>query len=149
MIFGLDAWVFWLLLTAVLLIIEASTTNLVSIWFAAGTLSALIADLLGGDVTLQIILASVISIVALVLVIIFKPFDKWRHRNAQATNSDRVIGQQAIVIKDIDPLEGTGLVKVMGQIWSASADGAKIAEGEYVIVKDISGVKLIVEKQNN
>ncbi len=149
MIFGLDAWVFWLLLTAVLLIIEASTTNLVSIWFAAGTLSALIADLLGGDVTLQIILASVISIIALVLVIIFKPFDKWRHRKAQATNSDRVIGQQAIVIKDIDPLEGTGLVKVMGQIWSAAADGARIAEGEYVIVKDISGVKLIVEKQDN
>lgn len=146
MIFGLDAWIFWLIVAAVMIIIEACTVNLVSIWFALGALGAMVTDLCGGSVPLQIIIAAVICIVTLVLVLVFKPFDKWKHKKAQATNSDRVIGQQALVIKSIDPIEGSGLVKVMGQIWSAvSSDGSLIKEGELVNVTAIKGVKLIVE----
>lgn len=82
-----------------------------------------------------------------ILIIIFKPFDKWKKRQAQATNSDRVVGQKALVVGKIDDLQGTGLVKVMGQMWSAaSVDGSTIEEGVYVNVIKISGVKLIVEK---
>lgn len=148
MILGLNALVFWLILTAILLVIEAATTNLVSIWFAAGTFCALISDLCGADITAQVIIAIAISIISLTLIIILKPFDKWKKRQTEATNSDRVIGKQAVVIKAIDSLSGTGLVKVMGQIWSAaSIDGENIAEGEYVIIKNISGVKLIVDKE--
>lgn len=147
MIFGINAWIFWLILAAIFIVIEVSTVNLVSIWFALGSFAALIASLFGADVTTQIVLAVVISAVCVILIIIFKPFDKWKKRQAQATNSDRVVGQKALVVGKIDDLQGTGLVKVMGQMWSAaSVDGGTIEEGVYVNVIKISGVKLIVEK---
>ncbi len=148
MILGMSAWVFWLLLAAILIVIEALTVNLVSIWFALGALSGMIAALLGANVLTQVIIAVVVSVIALAVILIFKPFDKFKHKRVQATNSDRVIGQQAVVVGRIDPLEGGGLVRVMGQMWSAvSADDGAIETGEHVIVKGISGVKLIVEKQ--
>lgn len=148
MILGMSAWVFWLLLAAVLIVIEALTVNLVSIWFALGALSGMIAALLGANVLTQVIIAVVVSVIALAVILIFKPFDNFKHKRVQATNSDRVIGQQAVVVGRIDPLEGGGLVRVMGQMWSAvSADDGAIETGEHVIVKGISGVKLIVEKQ--
>ena len=108
----------------------------------------MIAALLGANVLTQVIIAVVVSVIALAVILIFKPFDNFKHKRVQATNSDRVIGQQAVVVGRIDPLEGGGLVRVMGQMWSAvSADDGAIETGEHVIVKGISGVKLIVEKQ--
>ena len=146
----MSAWVFWLLLAAVLIVIEALTVNLVSIWFALGALSGMIAALLGANVLTQVIIAVVVSVIALAVILIFKPFDNFKHKKVQATNSDRVIGQQAVVVGRIDPLEGGGLVRVMGQMWSAvSADDSAIETGEHVIVKGISGVKLIVERQDS
>jgi len=148
MILGMEAWVFWLVLSLVLIVIEALTVNLLTIWFVGGTLAAMIASFLGASVTLQVIIAFAISAVLLALVIIFKPFDKFRKKENLPTNSDRVIGQTGMVLEGVDSIEGTGLVKVMGQTWSAvSGDGSYISAGSEVLVKAISGVKLIVDKK--
>ena len=69
MILGLEPWVFWLILMAVLLLIEVLTVNLVSIWFAGGALAAMIASFLGASVLLQIIIAVAISGVLLAAVL--------------------------------------------------------------------------------
>ena len=56
------------------------------------------------------------------------------------------IGKTAVVISDINNLEGNGQVRVNGNVWSArSVDGEIISEGSTVTVKAIEGVKLIVE----
>lgn len=54
-----------------------------------------------------------------------------------------------IVTEDIDNLKASGQVSVAGQIWTARAEDDKtvIAEGAKVIVKEVRGVKLIVEKK--
>ena len=49
----LNAIYTWLLLTAVLLIIEALTAGLTTIWFAGGALAALILTFLGAPFWLQ------------------------------------------------------------------------------------------------
>ena len=54
MILQLDAWIFWLALLAIFLIAEAVTVNLTTIWFAAGSLVALVLDLAGMTVALQV-----------------------------------------------------------------------------------------------
>ncbi len=149
MIIGLDSWVFWLILVGIFAIIEVSTVNLVSVWFAGGSLAALIASLLGAPVFLQVLIAVGVSGVMLALVLIFKPFDKFRHKQNVATNSDRMIGQTGLVLTEIDPIEATGTVKVLGQVWSAVTRGEeRIAPDELVKVLGISGVKLIVEKSD-
>ena len=149
MILGMQGWIFWLILVAVFAVIEIATVNLVSIWFAGGSLAAMIAALCGADPILQILIAVGVSGVLLALMLIFKPFGSLRNRPQQPTNSDRVLGKEAVVLTEIDPMEGTGTVKVLGQIWSAVSDNDEmIAAGEHVTVCAIAGVKLVVKKFN-
>lgn len=149
MIFGLDAWIFWLILMVVFLVIELSTVNLVTIWFAGGCLGALIASLFQVSILWQILIAALLSGILLAICIIFKPFDKMKKKEAVPTNSDRAIGQIGLVEEEIDPIEGTGLVRVMGQSWSAvSSDGRPVKKGEFVLVRAIQGVKLVVSRQH-
>ena len=65
----------------------------------------------------------------------------------QPTNADRFIGQQGVVEETINNIEGKGLVKVKGAVWTArSTDGAVIEKGSGVTVDRIDGVKLMVSK---
>ncbi|MDE5748602.1 MAG: hypothetical protein K2I21_13630, partial [Acetatifactor sp.] len=59
---------------------------------------------------------------------------------------ESMVGRQAIVISEIDNLQGIGQVTVGGQEWSARSadDQVKIVVGAVVVVVAINGVKLIV-----
>jgi membrane protein implicated in regulation of membrane protease activity len=122
------------------------TTGLATLWFAVGAIVAMIMDLCGAPVTLQIIVMAVVSIVCFALCMIWvRPkLESLRKKNIQRTNADRLIGREGIVIVSLNRTEGKGQVKVDGQIWSAKAD-EDIAEGIKVVVKSIEGVKLVVE----
>lgn len=135
----------WIVFIAVMLIIEASTTNLVSIWFAVGALAAILAKALGGSVTLQMCAFVIISGAS---VVIAWPFIKKYHNGKKiATNADMLIGKTGIVTDDITSDRFAGKVRVNGQEWSAvSSNGEDIASGEKVLICEISGVKLIVKK---
>ncbi len=62
------------------------------------------------------------------------------------TNVDALIGCKAKVLQSIDPIEGSGRVKVKGEEWSASCeDEAVINEGENVVVVSVSGAKVVVK----
>ena len=148
MLFGIDAWVLWLAATAIFVIGEFITAfQLVTIWFAAGALCAMLVSFAGVDLFWQIFIFAMVSLVLLTVVLKFKPFDKQKS-GVTPTNSDRVIGQTGLVIEEINPTEGTGQAKVLGQIWSAiSENGEIIPVGIPLIVKGISGVKLVVVRE--
>ena len=135
---------FWLLALILFSVIEGVTVGLTSIWFAVGSLGALIADMLGAHIFLQVLVFLVLSAVALALV---RPIAvrllKPRH---DPTNADRVIGQTALVTEDIDNVEGKGLVVIAGQVWSARSEhSVSIPAGTQVRVLRIEGVKVYVE----
>ena len=94
---------------------------------------------------LQVVLFFVVSMVLLIFTrpIAVKYFNKDRVR----TNVESLIGRQAIVVSEINNLEGVGQVTVGGQEWSARSrdDENEIPVGTVVIVCAINGVKLIVE----
>ena len=138
--------VFWAAAIVVFVIVELATVGLASIWFALGALCALISTLLGAPVWLQIVWFIVISIAALVLT---RPLvKKYINAKTHATNADRVIGCRAVVKERIDALAGTGAVLADGKMWSArSADGSVIEADSIVTVKEIQGVKLVVERK--
>ena len=56
----------WLVVMILLLIIEAVTVGLTTIWFAAGALAAILASMLGIGITGQIILFSGVSLILLI-----------------------------------------------------------------------------------
>ncbi len=134
----------WLGLMAVFLLVEAACPiHLVSIWFAAGSLVAMVATLLGGGLGVQIALFLVVSFGLLALL---WPFvKKFLNPRLTATNVDSIIGALAHVTESIDNIDAKGAVKVGGLHWSArSLDGKSIPEGTLVKIHRVEGVKLIV-----
>ena len=137
----------WLLLTAALLVIEALTAGLTTIWFAGGSIVALILTFLGAPVWLQ---TGAFAAVSLILLLVTRPLAlKYMNKGKGATSLDRMIGREVLVTEQIDNLRGTGEVQVDGQYWMArSADSdLTIEKGETARVRSIQGVKLIVDKK--
>ncbi len=134
----------WVVLMVVFLVVEAATAGLTCIWFAIGSLAALIAALFDAQLWLQIVWFLVISFVTLYFT---RPLvKKYVNSRSQPTNADMMIGKEALVTEDIDNVEATGAVSVGGKVWTArSADGGRIKSGAVVSVLHIEGVKLIVE----
>lgn len=134
----------WAIVIVATLIIEFETANLVSIWFSAGALAAIGANLFGLDAWLQIIIFVVISAI---FVIATRPFVKKMSDNQTIpTNSDRLIGMTAIVTKEI-PEDEKGEVKAEFQKWPAiSKNNKSFSVGEKVLIVEISGNKLVVEE---
>lgn len=135
--------VMWLVMTVVFLLVEASTVSLVSLWFAAGSLAALILGLLQVDIGIQIGVFLAVSVVLLAAV---RPITR-RYLNPKITktNVDSVIGTTGIVTQDIDNVSATGQVKIGAMYWTArSTSGMVIGKDTQVCVDRIEGVKAFV-----
>ena len=135
--------IIWLVLLIVFLIAEAATVTMVSLWFAAGSLAALIVALTGGSLGFQIFAALAVSAAALACL---RPLVK-KHFTPRLTktNVDAVIGSCGYVTADIDNISATGTVKLGAMEWTArSVSGAPIAKGTLVKVERIEGVKVFV-----
>lgn len=137
-------WILWVALMVVFAIVEAATVNLVSIWFVGGALTALIVQLLGGSIWLQLAL---FLVTAGVLLAGLRPFvRRYVAPRRTATNADMVLGREAYVLETVDNLHGTGALKLDGKVWTArSATDAVLPEGMLVKVVKLEGVKLYVE----
>lgn len=135
----------WLVLLIIFIVVELLTMGLTTIWFAAGSLAAAISAVFHAPVVVQVAIFLVVSILLLFFTrpVAVKYFNNERIR----TNVESMIGRQAIVISEINNLEGIGQVTVGGQEWSARSkeDGVTIPVGTVVVVCAINGVKLIVE----
>ena len=144
---GINMTVFWLIAMVVLLVIEGVIPGLVSIWFAAGALAALLLSLVGAPLWLQIVLFLAASVVLLVLT---RPLaKKYVNSRTMPTNADRIIGMDCLVTEEIDNLRGTGAVSVDGKTWTARMDrvDGKAPKGAVVKAQRIEGVRLIVSEK--
>ena len=138
---------FWLGVIVLALIVEALTTDMVSIWFAPGALVAMVLAVFGVHVVIQIVACIVISITLMILAkTVFKKFlDK--HTETVDTSVVSLEGRTAVVEEDINNQKDTGVVKINGQLWRARMeDDAQIAtKGTQVQVIHVQGTKLIVK----
>lgn len=135
--------VFWFVAMLVFLAVEGATVSLVSVWFAAGSLAALIAAFLGGEMWLQMVLFLVVACAALASL---RPLvRKYLKPKMVKTNVDALLDAQGYVTADIDNLNAVGQVKLNGMEWTArSTSGDKISAGTLVKVDRIEGVKAYV-----
>ena len=138
----------WLAVLVVCVGIEVATMGLTTIWFAGGALVSAILAALNAPLWLQIVAFFVVSLILLYLT---RPVAvKYFHKDRVKTNVESLIGRQAIVISEIDNLQGIGQVTVGGQEWSARSvkDDVQLPVGSVVVVRSVSGVKLIVEEKD-
>lgn len=133
---------FWLALVIILIVIEACTSELVTIWFVASSILTLILSLFIDNIVIQ---TSVFIIVGVILLITTRPIlKKILKVNSEPTNLDRVIGMKGIITQDVSPLSN-GEVKVDGKRWTAASD-AELKKDDLVKILEINGVKLKVRK---
>lgn len=135
-------WVMWLVIVILLTIIEASTVNLVSIWFIASGIVSLFVSLFCDIFLVQFGIFVILGIILLLLT--RNTLIKKMQNHDAKTNLDRIIGMQGVVTQEIKK-NVIGEVKVDGKLWSAKAN-KKIKVGSTVLVKSMESVKLVVEE---
>lgn len=139
-------YILWVTVIVASAIAEGVTAALVSIWFIAGGLAALVAQMAGAGLAVQVIIFLVVSLLVILFLrpvavkVLYKNTDK-------ALNS--IVGKQAIVKERIDNINCTGEVFLEGKMWAAkSKDGSNIEEGTIVTVESVEGVKAIVSSKH-
>lgn len=138
-------WQIWLLLAGLFFIGEMITVGFLIFWLGIGALLAMIVSFFTTNIIIQ---TAVFVISSIILILATKPFVK-RFVDVKKTNTNvfSIIGKKALVIKEIDPINAKGQIKVNSEIWSAeSENGEKIEEGSEVEIIRINGVKAIVKK---
>ena len=137
--------IIWLVVLIIAAIVEVLTMGLTTIWFAGGALVAIVATLLHAPIAIQVVLFFVVS---LLLLFFTRPVAvRYFNRDRVKTNVESLVGKQAIVISEINNIQGIGQVTVGGNQWSARSvsDNVVIPAGAVVNILSINGVKLIVK----
>ncbi len=137
----------WLIIMVFFVVLEAISMDLTVIWFALGSLVALVIALIFPEAYyVQIIVMLLVSAICLLFI---RRIAKAKLGVAKYnTNADSFIGKQGIVTQSIKEFD-FGEVKVNGVLWTATfADGEskeQITEGSVVEIVKIAGAKLYVK----
>ncbi len=137
--------IIWLVLVIGCLVLEAITTEVVSIYFSFGALVSMILSITGiFSFWPQLWVFILVSFVTLITT---RPlFLKYIKTNEVKTNADALVGKRFKLLKDITQ-EQRGEVNINGVIWSAiTNDNTSIDKDSTIEVLSLDGSKLIVKK---
>lgn len=111
--------------------------------FVFGSMILFDSPLPGGSVPMTTIISMVVVLLAFMFIVVRAVVNV--HRSKVTTGREGIIGETGLAMEDFDA-EGRGLVKVHGEIWKAvSGDGVR--NGEGIVVTDMDGMTLKVEKK--
>lgn len=135
----------WIALAIVMVLVEITTVQLVSVWFMVGALCAALTTLFTDSVVIQLAVFVGVSLLAL---LVTRPLVRRLKENRVQlrTNIDRLPGEKGVMLKPVENTESVGQAKVLGKVWSVKTDNPPLKEGDTVRVLAVDGVKLIVEK---
>ena len=141
------AWLFWLVLVLIFVIIEVVTVDFTFLMISLGSLGGLISGLFGLPVWAQIIIAAVLAVLLLFLV---RPWLKRlleRGGDKALSNVEALLGQTAVVTTEF--VDGQGHAKLSnGEIWTAklseATESREIDVGDNVVVTAIDGATATV-----
>lgn len=139
----------WLVLLLIFLLAEAACPiHLVSLWFAVGSLAAMLVGMLNGPVWSQVTVFLVVS--GALLALLWPMVRKYLNPNVAKTNLDAVVGSEGRVTVAIDNLSAVGQVKLGAMEWTArSTSGEPVPAGTVIRVDKIEGVKAFVSPVNS
>lgn len=137
-------WKLWLVIAGLCFVIESFTVGFFVFWFGIGALITLAISFFIDNIIIQ---TAVFIVSSSLLLVLTKPLVKKFVKNVDThpTNYQSLVGKEGIVLEDIDSINGTGQVKVNGELWSATSS-TNIEKNTKVKVIGVNGVKLNVEK---
>ncbi len=135
---------FWLAILIITIVVEIETVQIVSIWFSAGAIAALILASFNVNTTIQIVTFVLVSVTLLILTRPFvKKFNKSKTENSTV---ESMIGELVTITKAIE-IGGIGEIKAKYDRYTAIAPNVNsvLEVGTKVKIKEIIGNKVIVE----
>lgn len=137
--------IFWGVIFVLTVIAEFASMQLISIWFAVGSLGAFFAAMFDLGFTAQL---AIFVLVSMLLLIATRPLlKKLQVKNVVPMNADKEIGCTAVIIEEVNGAAGTGRVRLSGVDWMAvSEDGSVLPVDTVVTVTQVQGAKLLVKK---
>ena len=139
-------WVFWLIAAGVFFIIEMATIGFLVFWLGIGALLAMVTSFITDSILIQVI---VFVVTSTLLLIFTRPLvNKFiKVPKETVTNAYSIIGKKAIVVKEINNVEGDGQIKVDGEVWSAKSNTDEVISKETEVeIVEIDGVKAVVRQ---
>ena len=142
-------WYVWLILAGIFVIAEIATVGFLIFWLSLGSLCAMITSFFTDNIIIQ---TAVFVVTSALFIFFTRPLAKKLDKtdNPLVTNAFSIIGKRAIVIKEINPNQGVGQIKIDGQVWTAKSTNEEfISEGTEVLILSIDGVKAVVSTDLN
>ena len=143
--FTSNLWLIWVIISIVCLILELTSGDCFILCFAIGAAVSAIFAGCGANLTVQIIVFAIVSVLSLLLVrpALIKKLHK--PNRERLSNAEAMIGQQGRVSEAI-AAGGYGRVAIDGDDWKArSADGSAIDKDVRVRVVKMDSIILTVE----
>ncbi|MBS5985490.1 MAG: NfeD family protein [Clostridium sp.] len=138
----MPAIILWLVIGVGVILLDIGTSLFLFVWFAIGSVVAIIAALAGVNFAWQLILFGISSIIA---ISIGYPWSRKKFKNTVNRTKlmeEEYIGKTFIASEDIDDRYR---FKVSGVYWTGENKGEKILKGQKFQVVGIEGNKLVIE----
>lgn len=133
----------WTVLAVVLGIGEIFTAGFFLLPFAIGAAAAAILAWIGAAVLAQWLVFFGVSIFALAY--LRKYIVRQDEGEQPRVGANRWVGEMGLVLEDIDPHTGAGMVRILNEEWRAKAL-APIETGARIVVMEVKGTRLVVER---
>lgn len=135
--------IFWLVAFVILIIIEVSTYNLTTIWFALSCVPLIFLSWFGFNSQWQ----SVIFVILTAVFLIFtRPFVIKRLKRKTKNDPNEIAGKNVTVIKKIEEGERGEVKTANGVVWNAMSDvHTEIPEGAECVILEVKGNTLKVK----
>ncbi len=138
-------WLLWLIISGFFFILEMATTGFLVFWLGLGALLTMVVSFFTQNIFIQ---TAVFVVSSILFIFLTRPFvDKFVSKKEKKieTNAYSIIGEKAIVTKEINSLKGVGQININGDIWSAKTENDQvIPSGTAVKILRIDGVKAVV-----
>ena len=142
----MEVWIIWLIVAALLVILEVLTQMLWALCLGAGALVAMAASLAGAGMVWQIVIMAVAAIVFYCIAFpLFRKYHNKRTAETARTGMDALLGRRVIVTSHIAP-GGVGRARIDGDNWQVVAPKAKeaVPAGTEVVVTGYHSIILTV-----
>ena len=143
--FAENMWQLWAIVAILCRILELSSGDFFIMCFSIGSFISMLAALLGGNITVQVITFAVASALCLLFV---RPLAlKYLHKpkNDRPSNAEAIIGREGRVSERIEA-NGFGRVAIDGDDWKSCTTGDKAIEKDSrVRVTAMESIILTVE----
>lgn len=140
------AWIIWLGLILLFLIVEMATLEFTFLMIALGSLGGLVSGLLGVPWWGQVVIAAILAL--LLLLAVRPPLLRRLKRGGDPSRTlvEALVGMEGTVVRDF--VDGQGQVKLsVGETWTArieSAHTSQLEVGDRVRVTSIEGATAMV-----